>query len=60
MAAWETKLHDLLRNRPHLYVDAGQRDDYFCNTFVDGSHMSLDCYHPLLLILMHERPIPSL
>ncbi len=44
--SFHTDLLDLTKSNP----------DFFCNTFMDGSHMSLDCYEPFLTAIMGSFP----
>ncbi len=43
---WELFLMNLLSNYP--FIDFSKSEDFYCNTFVDGSHMSKECYDPML------------
>ncbi|MBE7440824.1 MAG: DUF1574 family protein, partial [Spirochaetales bacterium] len=47
---WEERLHRLRGDIP--FLDLQNHPEFYCNTFVDASHMSLDCYHALLPVLM--------
>jgi len=49
---WETKITEISRKHKYQYFDLAKRDDFYCNTFVDATHMSLDCYHPLMVFVM--------
>ena len=54
---WETRMTRLLdASDPTLvrYLDLTRRDDYQCNTFVDATHMAIDCYHPMLILVMRQ------
>ena len=54
MAAWERRLKAETAPFGARYVDLSRRPDFYCNTFFDASHMSLDCFHPMLVLVMRE------
>ncbi len=54
LAEFEKRIQALSAEYGAAYLDLGRRDDYYCNTFVDGSHMSIDCYSPMLSLIMSE------
>jgi len=47
---WEERLQGLRGSIP--FLDLEKHPEFYCNTFVDASHMSLDCYHALMPVLM--------
>ncbi|MBI3394409.1 MAG: DUF1574 domain-containing protein [Spirochaetia bacterium] len=51
---WRRRLSELRGRYAVPFLDLSARDDYYCNTFVDGSHMSIECYHPLMVLAMSE------
>lgn len=51
---WERRVIPLIEKEGYPYIDMARRNDYYCNTFVDASHMSLDCYHPMLILVMRQ------
>ncbi len=53
-AAWEQKTENLSGKYGIPYEDLSRSERFYCNTFVDGSHMSLDCYTPFMTLLMRE------
>ena len=54
VAAWEQRLKKETAPFGTPYVDLSRRPDYYCNTFFDASHMALDCFHPMLVLVMRE------
>ncbi len=61
IAVWEERMSALIETYGIRYLDLAARDDYYCNSFVDGSHMAMDCYHPMLVLAMRQysKPIPT-
>jgi hypothetical protein len=53
---WEKRLSTIREKRNTPYIDFGASRDYYCNTYVDGAHMSLDCYGPFMQAVMLEYP----
>ncbi|MCB1165871.1 MAG: DUF1574 family protein [Leptospiraceae bacterium] len=43
--------------KSEILIDLTDGDPYLCNTFADGSHMSLDCYNPVLRVAMESYPL---
>lgn len=59
MEKWEEMLKTTLErdfSGRFRYMDLGESERYYCNTFVDASHMSLDCYHPFMREVMRAYP----
>lgn len=54
LKVWETRMDDLLGKYHTPYIDLRHSPGFTCNTFVDGSHMSLDCYHPMMITAMRQ------
>lgn len=54
MVEWEQELRRQAEPYRFPYADLSQRSDFYCNTFFDASHMALDCYHPMLVLVMRE------
>ncbi len=46
---WEDKIQNLI---PRTQFIDFSKSDYACNTFVDGSHMSRECYDPMLFEIL--------
>ena len=51
---WDLRFRKFLEPYGVAYLDLRNRDDFYCNTFVDATHMSLDCYHPMLVLVMRQ------
>jgi hypothetical protein len=51
LEAWHSEFIKI-SSAPHL--DLQNHAEFYCNTFVDASHMSLDCYHALMPVLMKQ------
>lgn len=43
---WRSRITPLLK--PDEMMDLSGGDPYYCNAFVDGSHMAVECYDPVL------------
>jgi hypothetical protein len=54
-AIWKQRMEDRLDSE--LLIDFTDGDPFHCNTFFDGSHMSLDCYNPTLRAAMDVFPL---
>lgn len=54
LAEYDRRIADIRSRHPVPFLDLLHRDDYYCNTFVDGSHMAIDCYYPMMLLMMRE------
>lgn len=54
LTEWDVKFNTFLKTKGHSYLDLTHHPDYYCNTFVDGSHMSIDCYQPMMTLVMME------
>ena len=54
LAKWDERLRTLIQPYGSNFLDLRTRQDFFCNTYVDGSHMALDCYPPLLTVVMRN------
>lgn len=53
---WEKRLSKLREEKDTPFIDFGRSEDYYCNTYVDGAHMSLDCYGPFMQAVMLAYP----
>ncbi len=51
---WDERLKTVMQPYDSAYMDLRDRPDFYCNTFVDGSHMALDCYPPMLVLVMRH------
>jgi hypothetical protein len=51
---WESRIDAMVRDYGVTYLDLDRRPDYYCNSFVDSSHMAMDCYHPMLVLVMRQ------
>ncbi len=51
---WESRLEREIAPFGVSYLDLSRRKDFYCNTFFDASHMALDCFHPMLVLLMRR------
>lgn len=47
---WKKQIQEIIQ--PEELIDFSESKDFYCNTFVDGSHMSRECYDPLLHEIM--------
>ncbi len=47
---WKKRIQEVIQS--YELIDFSENQDFFCNTFVDGSHMSRECYDPLLYEIM--------
>lgn len=58
---WRTRLSTLIQ--PDEMLDLSGGDPYYCNAFVDSSHMAVECYDPVLDAAMRHFteavPVPS-
>ena len=54
MVLWNKKIHEISDSHGVRYLDLTSSDRYYCNTFVDGAHMALDCYHPFMVEVMRN------
>ena len=54
LGVWEERMDEIIEKHQVTYLDLGNREDYYCNEFVDGSHMALGCYHPMLVLVMQQ------
>ena len=54
IAQWETRAEALMKKYDATYLDLSQDPRYYCNSFVDSSHMAMDCYHPILVLIMRQ------
>ena len=54
LAEWEVRLKKEQKDFSVPYLDLRHDRDVSCNTFVDGAHMALDCYHMLTVAVMRE------
>lgn len=52
---WKERMKIYLKSE--ILIDLTDGDPYLCNTFADGSHMSLDCYNPVLRVAMESYPL---
>jgi hypothetical protein len=48
---WEEKIRNILPDKQ--WIDFSKSNTFYCNTFVDGSHMSKECYDPMLYQIMN-------
>jgi hypothetical protein len=52
---WERRFSEFVREGGHRYLDFTREDSrFYCNTYADASHMSLDCYHPFMVEVMRN------
>jgi len=51
---WQERIEEISKKHSVRYLDLSRHDTYYCNTFVDGAHMSLDCYHPFMVEVMRN------
>jgi len=57
---WDHRFGEFIRRTDLPYLDLTADGRFYCNTFFDGSHMSLDCYHPLMIEVMRRfRSFPK-
>lgn len=54
LAEYERRIQEIATRRGAKYIDLGRNPDYYCNSYVDASHMATDCYQPMLLLAMRE------
>ncbi|MFN3604119.1 MAG: DUF1574 family protein [Leptonema sp. (in: bacteria)] len=56
---WNKKIKEIIQ--PNEFIDFSHSQSFFCNTFVDGSHMSLECYDPLLfqVLFLYENSMQN-
>ena len=54
MQLWDSKFRQSIAPYQYPYLNLSNREDFYCNTFVDATHMSLDCYHPMLILVMRQ------
>ncbi|MCR9144666.1 MAG: DUF1574 domain-containing protein [bacterium] len=54
IAEWERRAEAIMQRYDATYLDLSASEDYYCNSFVDGSHMAMDCYHPMLVLVMRQ------
>lgn len=54
IAEWDARAGALMTRYDTTYLDLSKSADYYCNSFVDGSHMAMDCYHPMLVLIMRQ------
>ncbi|GIX41019.1 MAG: hypothetical protein KatS3mg129_0752 [Leptospiraceae bacterium] len=48
---WQLKINKII---PHKqWIDFTKSETFYCNTFVDGTHMSKECYDPMLYEVMN-------
>ncbi|MEQ9367070.1 MAG: DUF1574 family protein, partial [Leptospirales bacterium] len=57
IAGWERRAGEIMDRYDVTYLDLSRSADYYCNSFVDGSHMAMDCYHPMLVLVMRQYEI---
>jgi hypothetical protein len=52
--SWKEKIDSInLKYKQKLY-DLSESTEYYCNSFVDGGHISKDCYRPLIRFVMSK------
>lgn len=49
---WKEKIKEIISEEE--IIDFSKNQNFFCNTFVDASHMSLECYDPLLYEILEK------
>jgi len=54
IAEWSVRMGRLAEEHNASYLDLTNHPSYYCNTFVDASHMSVGCYQPMMLLAMQE------
>ncbi len=54
MREWDLRAHEIMQRYDVTYLDLSRSEEYYCNSFVDGSHMAMDCYHPMLVLIMRQ------
>ena len=52
---WSHRMDERLKSE--MLIDLTDGDPFHCNTFADGSHMSLQCYNPVLTVAMEAYPL---
>jgi hypothetical protein len=52
---WNRRMDQRLKGE--MLIDLTDGDPFHCNTFADGSHMSLQCYNPVLSVAMDAYPL---
>lgn len=53
---WKKRVYEITESYGFQVHDLREkREDFFCNSFVDGGHMSKDCYHPFMRYVMAEH-----
>lgn len=43
---WKNRLDQLITNE--VFLDFSKGEPYYCNAYVDGSHMAVECYDPVI------------
>lgn len=51
---WDREILKMSDSYGIPYLDLTNHSRFYCNTFVDGAHMSLDCYHPFMQEVMRS------
>ena len=54
-AIWSERMDKRLEGE--MLIDLTDGDPFHCNTFADGSHMSFQCYNPVLSVAMDAYPL---
>ncbi len=49
---WDEKTDRLVKKYNFEILDMDDTDEYYCNSFADGGHISKDCYHPFMRFVM--------
>ena len=52
---WSQRMDERLE--AEMLIDLTDGDPFHCNTFADGSHMSMQCYNPVLSVAMDAYPL---
>lgn len=52
---WSARMDERLEYE--MLIDLTDGEPFHCNTFADGSHMSLQCYNPVLSVAMDSYPL---
>lgn len=51
---WEKRNQELTDKYGFAITDMSRIQEFYCNSFADGSHMSKSCYHPFMRYVMSE------
>lgn len=51
---WQSKVGNIASKYGFSILDMDNTSDYYCNSFVDGGHISKDCYRPFIRYVMSE------